>query len=308
MRIPTRVCMWIALCGGVFLFLTTALWGQDHDGAIFRAGGETQSRNASQRTVRRAMAEQYLAASMPWSGARVNEYVNRLGQNLARASGSPELFSFRVVYSPLMNARAFPGGYVFVNSGVIGMAESEAELAAVLAHEIAHVNARHWQRQKRRRQLTELLVVSPLAFGLGPIAMGASYGNALLTPVAEARFSRGFEQEADALAAVYLARAGYDPEAASHLLDLLAAWQARVGTDAGNPLSTHPSAAHRRRHLQKALDRLARPALVLDNTSEFESVREEIRAYDAAYFAATGDALPGAEPAPPKLSRRPALP
>jgi predicted Zn-dependent protease len=219
MKQPARAVVSAAVLGGVVLLFATRSPAQGHEAVVFSSG---HSGNADERALGRAMSEQYMASSMPWRGARVNEYVNRVGQNLARASDTRNVFTFRVVYSPEVNARVFPGGYVIVNTGVISMAGSEAELAAVLAHEIAHVNARHGQRQRRRRQLMELLVVSPLAVGLGPLAMGASYGNALLAPLAEARFSRGFEREADALAARYLADAGYNPEGVARLLERLA--------------------------------------------------------------------------------------
>ena len=98
---------------------------------------------------------------MPWGDKSLNEYVNRLGQNLARSSGSQQSFSFYVVYNPAVNAQAFPGGYVVINSGAISLAESDGELASVLSHEIAHENSCRWKtRQQRRAILSKLLVPS----------------------------------------------------------------------------------------------------------------------------------------------------
>ena len=85
------------------------------------------------------MVRQAIARGMPWGDKALNEYVNRLGQNLARTSGSQQAFVFYVLYDPRINAQAFPGGYIVVNTGVISVAESEAELAAVLSHEIAEI-------------------------------------------------------------------------------------------------------------------------------------------------------------------------
>src|SRR6185437_7513027 len=91
------------------------------------------------------MVQQVFAQGMPWRDPALNEYVNRLGQNLARSSGSPREFSFYVLYSPQVNAQSFPGGHIVINSGVISLAESEGELASVLAHEIAHENSCDWR-------------------------------------------------------------------------------------------------------------------------------------------------------------------
>jgi predicted Zn-dependent protease len=254
------------------------------------------------------MAELCLSGVTPWGGERVNEYVNRIGQNLARASDSDNVFTFRVLYSPELNARSFPGGYVLVNTGVISVAESEAELAAVLAHEIAHVNARHWQRFNRRRVFYGLLTFVPMMLGIGPAAMAIGYGSAEVAPLAEARFSRSFEREADRLTMNYLALAGYDPEAFTQLLEKQRALQLAFGNESRGLLSTHPSVASRQKSSAKVLKRTPVPSRALETTSEFESIQREIAAYDKVYAELVGGRLPSGEISPPKLKRRPPAP
>jgi len=265
-------------------------------------------REAAERRWGQAMFEEYLARSTPWAGVRVNEYVNRLGQNLARASNSPYVFTLRVVDSPEPNAQAFPGGFVVVNSGVITLAESEAEFVSVLAHEVAHLNARHWHRQRSRLGVFTLLTMVPLMVGTGPLAWFVFYGSAAASPLAEAKFSRSFEIEADGLAMGYLARAGYDPEATVSLLEKYRAAQVRRSKGKCGLLSTHPSSASRVKRLRKSLLRIKVPARALVTTSEFESIREEILAYDRLHAEPLGDRLPNGDPAPPRLQRRPVPP
>lgn len=203
-----------------------------------------------------------MAGSIPWGGARVNEYISRLGGNLARASGTAQALKFQVLYSPEVNAWALPGGTILVNSGVITAAEDEAELAAVLAHEIAHVNAGH----ARRRAIG--LVAGP-----------------------GARLKDRVEREADRLAAEYLSRSGYDPEAAQRMLDRLRnlkeGERLRISSwRLGNVLGTGSASK-------------------FGNTSEFFSVRDEVLRYDKTYARVVGLPLPGDAPSPPRLSRRP---
>src|SRR5579862_5909697 len=104
-----------------------------------------------------AMVQEVFSRGMRWSDNSLNEYVNRLGQNLARSSGSQQVFSFYVLYNPKVNAQSFPGGYVVINSGVISLAANEAELASVLSHEIAHENSCDWRAGPSKGNLFELL-------------------------------------------------------------------------------------------------------------------------------------------------------
>src|SRR5208282_3164034 len=141
-----------------------------------------------------AMVHQALAVSMPWGDKSLNEYVNRLGQNLARTSGSQQIFTFYVVYDPKVNAQAFPGGYIVINTGAISLAESEAELASVLSHEIAHVNSCDWRTAPSKGNLFELIAVVPAVVLGGPVGIAIASGSGWAARLARARFSRSEEE------------------------------------------------------------------------------------------------------------------
>ena len=118
--------VWAAL----FLPMQTSARSQE----VWLPDGVCGDHQARLEAVRQgeAMVHHVLSSSMLWSDNALNEYINRLGQNLVRNSGSQEVFSFYVVYNPAVNAQAFPGGYVIINTGAISLAENEAELASVL--------------------------------------------------------------------------------------------------------------------------------------------------------------------------------
>ncbi len=138
------------------------------------------------------------------------EYVNRIGQNLVRNSDAKVPFTIKVIEDPTVNAFALPGGFFFVDSGLILKADTEAELAGVMAHEIAHVAARHGTRQATRGEIAQLSMI-PLYIMGGPLAYGLYEGSSILIPVTFLKFSRNFEAEADYLGVQYMYKTGYDP-------------------------------------------------------------------------------------------------
>ena len=143
----------------------------------------------------------------------VTEYVNRIAQNLIRNSDAKVPFTIKVIDSEEINAFAFPGGFLFVNYGVILAAENEAELAGVMAHEIAHVAARHATRQMTRAQMFNLASI-PLIFVGGGVGLAVREAVGLAIPLSTTKFARGFEAEADYLGVEYLYKSGLRPSSA----------------------------------------------------------------------------------------------
>ena len=208
----------------------------------------------------------------------IAEYVNRVGQNLVRNSDAKVPFTIKVIDSEEVNAFALPGGFFFVNSGLVLKAESEAELAGVMAHEIAHVAARHGTRQATRGEIAQVGMI-PLIFMGGWTGYGIYQAASVLVPVGFLKFSRGFESEADMLGLEYMYKAGYDPTAFVDFFEKIETLEKTKPGTMAKVFSTHPMTDDRIRAAQKNIQELltAKPEYVV-TTSEFNDVKGRLLA------------------------------
>src|SRR5437764_10095136 len=182
----------------------------------------------------------------------VSEYINRLGQNLVRNSDSQVPFTIKVIDSDDINAFALPGGFFYVNSGLILAADEEAELAGVMAHEIGHVAACHAARENTRGNLMQMMTI-PLIFIGGPIGYAAYEGAGLAVPLTFLRFSRGFEAQADFLGIQYMYKAGYDPAAFVAFFEKVQAQEKKKPGTVSKAFSTHPQTPDRIKESQQEI-------------------------------------------------------
>jgi predicted Zn-dependent protease len=206
----------------------------------------------------------------------VSEYINRLGQNLVRNSDSQVPFTIKVIDSDDINAFALPGGFFYVNSGLILAADEEAELAGVMAHEIGHVAACHAAREQSRASLTQMMTI-PLIFVGGPIGYAAYEAAGLAVPLTFLKFSRGFEAEADYLGVQYMYKAGYDPAAFVSFFEKIQVQEKRKPGTISKAFSTHPQTPDRIERSQEEIARIL-PAKqeYLVSTSEFDDVKARL--------------------------------
>ena len=210
----------------------------------------------------------------------VTEYVNRIGQNLVRNSDARVPFTIKVVDSDEINAFALPGGFFYVNSGLILAADEEAELAGVMAHEIAHVAARHATRQMTRAQIANLASI-PLIFVGGGLGYALQSAASLALPMTFLKFSRGFEAEADYLGLQYMYATGYDPQAFIAFFEKVQAKEKKKPGSIAKAFSTHPQTPDRIEQSQKEIARIL-PARdqYIDDTSEFQTVKARLAALE----------------------------
>jgi len=224
----------------------------------------------------RSYAQQVESSTKLVTDPVVTEYVNRLGQNLVRNSDAQVPFTIKVVDTDDINAFALPGGFFYVDSGLILAAENEAELAGVMSHEIAHVAACHLARQNTRGQLMNLASI-PLIFVGGGIGYAAQSLASLALPMGFLKFSRGFESEADFLGIEYMYRAGYDPQALTAFFEKVKAMEKQKPGTLAKAFDSHPQTPDRIEKTQEEINTLLppEPEYKID-TSEFEDVKTRL--------------------------------
>src|SRR6266403_2197115 len=208
----------------------------------------------------------------------VNEYVNRVGQNLVRNSDAKVPFTIKVIDSDEINAFALPGGFFYVNSGLILHADEEAELAGVMAHEIAHVAARHGTKNATKGEIMQWASIPLILLGPGGWAgYGLYEGLNFAIPISYLKFSRDAEREADFLGLQYMYKAGYDPNAFVSFFEKIEAEERRHPGSIPKLFSTHPPTPER---VQKAQEEIATILPARDEyivtTSEFDLVKTRL--------------------------------
>jgi predicted Zn-dependent protease len=206
----------------------------------------------------------------------IAEYVSRVGQNLVRNSDAKVPFTIKVLDSEEVNAFALPGGFFFVNSGLILKAESESELAGVMAHEIAHVAARHGTKQATRGDLANIATI-PLIFMGGWAGYAIRQGAGLAIPLGFLQFSQAFEREADYLGLQYLYKSGYDPNSFVDFFEKIQSLEKRKPGSLSKVFSTHPMTDNRIKAAQDEIQQILapKPEYVV-NTSEFNDVKNRL--------------------------------
>jgi beta-barrel assembly-enhancing protease len=206
----------------------------------------------------------------------VTEYINRVGQNIVLHSDAKVPFTIKVIDSDEVNAFALPGGFFFVNKGLILAADNESELAGVMAHEIAHVAARHAMENQGKGTLLNYGALAGIIFG-GPIVSQVLYnGGGILTALAGLKFTRGAEEEADMLGAEYLYASGYDPTGMAAMFEKLASQNKKKPGTIQKLFSTHPPSAERHDASLALVARFPEKEEYVISTSEFQRVKDHL--------------------------------
>ncbi|HEV3197780.1 MAG TPA: M48 family metallopeptidase [Bryobacteraceae bacterium] len=231
----------------------------------------------------------------------IAEYVSRLGQNLVRNSDAKVPFTIKVLDSEEVNAFALPGGFFFVNSGLILKAESESELAGVMAHEIAHVAARHGTRNATRGQIAQIgMIAMSIALPYGWTGYAIRQGASLAIPLGFLQFSQSMEREADYLGLQYMYKAGYDPNSFVDFFEKIQSLEKRKPGSLSKVFSTHPMTDTRIKASQDEIQKILvpKPEYVV-NTSEFNDVKGRLSMLHNRRKVDTDD------PSRPRLRRAP---
>jgi predicted Zn-dependent protease len=237
-------------------------------------------------TIGQSLAMEIDQSSQVITDPVVNEFINRIGQNIVLHSDAKIPFKIKVIDSEEVNAFALPGGFLYVYRGLLEAADNEAEVAGVLAHEIAHVAARHGIEQASKGELLNYASL-PLIFlgGLGGYIIQQIAGVAI--PLTFLKFSRGAETEADRLGAQYTWASGYDPNALVSFFEKLQARdrQPRNGKKAGamaRVFSTHPLTEDRIKNVQSLISRFPDRGEYQLSSSDFAGVKSRLTAAAAS--------------------------
>src|ERR1700752_5316618 len=253
-------------------------------GLIAKMSGSTEK---EVRMGREAAAEVDRQAKFV-DGPVVTEYVNRVGQNIVLHSDAKVPFTIKVIYSDEVNAFALPGGFFYVNKGLILAADNEAELAGVMAHEIAHVAARHAVENQTKASLLEYAALGGSIFlgGLPGMIYQNTAGIGLLGIFM--KFSRGAEEEADKLGVQYMYAAGYDPGAMATMFEKLEAKNKKKPGFISRAFATHPAPPDRRLSAINLAARFPEREEYVISSSEFQRVKGRLLKLSNARATSSG--------------------
>jgi predicted Zn-dependent protease len=223
------------------------------------------------------------------SDPEITEYVSRVGQNIVRNSDAKVPFTIKVIDSDEINALSLPGGFLYVNSGVITTADEESELAGVLAHEIAHIAARHITEQQTKATIANYAQV-PLIILSGGLAQLFYNLYGVLIPLQFLQFSRQAEAEADYLGLQYLYKTGYEPASLISYFEKVQAQEKKKPGKLAKVFSTHPPTADRiEKSQQNIATILPETNQYVLNTSEFDKIKAKLIALDNAKRPSPGE-------------------
>ena len=233
----------------------------------------------------------------------ITEYVNRVGQNIVLHSDAKVPFTIKVIDSDEVNAFALPGGFFYVNKGLLLAADNEAELAGVMAHEIAHVAARHAVENQAKASLLEYAALGASIFlgGIPGMIYQNTAGIGLLGIFL--KFSRSAEEEADKLGVQYMYAAGYDPGAMATMFEKLEAKNKKKPGFISRAFSTHPAPPDRRASALALAARFPEHDEYVISTSEFQRVKAHLMRLSNAKAGVTSD-IDDTESNKPTLKRR----
>jgi predicted Zn-dependent protease len=251
-----------------------------------------------EQALGRELSQQVEAQAKLIKDPVITEYVNRVAQSIVRNSDARVPFTVKVVDNDEVNAFALPGGFFYVDTGLILAADNEAELAGVMAHEIAHVAARHATKTATRAQIFNLASI-PLIFMGGPAGYAVRQIAGLAVPMSFLKFSRDAEREADLLGLEYAYAAGYDPAEFVHFFESLQVKQKQKLSFVAKAFATHPMTNDRIQRAQKEIaTMLPEKDQYVVSTSEFEEIKTRLTRLENAHH------LNGGKIETPVLRRR----
>ena len=236
----------------------------------------------------------------------ITEYVNRVAQNIVLHSDAKVPFTIKVTDSDEVNAFALPGGFFYVNKGLILAADNEAELAGVMAHEIGHVAARHAMENQAKMEAMDIGMLAGILLGGGIIGNVLYNGGGFFEGMAFMHFSRGAEEEADRLGVQYMWAAGYDPTAMATMFEKLEAKNKKKPGTLAKMFMDHPAPADRRAAALSLAARFPERDEYVISSSEFQRVKNRLLRLSNARVTSNG-AIAGSDngtPGRPTLKRR----